>query len=683
MTFLPENPDFARALAERSFTEPTPVQAAVLAEAAADRDLLVSAQTGSGKTVAYGLAVAKNLLGGRDRFDRSEKPLALIVAPTRELALQVQRELGWLYQYTGARVISCVGGMDPRREQRELNMGAHIVVGTPGRLCDHLRRGHLDVSELKAVVLDEADEMLDLGFREDMEFILKTTPEGRRTLLFSATLPRGIVALAKQYQRDALRVEVAGREGGHADIEYRAIRVVASEVEHAVVNVLRYYESPSAIVFCNTRNSVNHLQASLLERGFSVVALSGELTQGERTHALQALRDGRARVCVATDVAARGIDLPNLGLVVHAELPNDPEVLQHRSGRTGRAGRKGVSVLLVPPSRRRRTDMMLDRAGIEAAWGAAPQADEIRKLDQQRMLQDAVFTDEATEDDLTLARALLAERSPEDIAAALARLYRARLPAPEDILDVGQGRDFGRDFGRDRGRDYDRSRSHDDRGDRRESRAAVGDEFDGPKPGARSGRRSMEGGSVWFSASIGRRKSAEARWLLPMICRRGGVSKADIGAIRIYDTVTEFEISAQAAENFTARVQAPDKDEHVRIEALPDGPRGEQGAKAPDKSADKRAEKGADKAPNKTADGTAARESTAGRGDKPRYDKPRKHHDERFRERKPKFAKKSGFDNKRQPDQKPAAGTQAPRQDGARFAKPSGKPKKDKRRGRG
>ena len=169
-----------------------------------------------------------NLLGDAERFERAAAPLALIVAPTRELALQVQRELAWLYQYADARVVSCVGGMDPRREQRELAAGAHIVVGTPGRLCDHLRRNRLDISELKAVVLDEADEMLDLGFREDLEFILETTPETRRTLLFSATLPRGIVALAKQYQQEAFRIEVGGDEGGHADIEYRAIRIAAA-----------------------------------------------------------------------------------------------------------------------------------------------------------------------------------------------------------------------------------------------------------------------------------------------------------------------------------------------------------------------------------------------------------------------------------------------------------------------
>jgi ATP-dependent RNA helicase DeaD len=558
VTFSPTSPPLARALAERNYDRPTPVQTAVLADEAAGRDLLVSAQTGSGKTVAYGLAVAKELLDGVERFEQAAAPLALIVAPTRELALQVHRELAWLYQYADARVVSCVGGMDPRREQRELAAGAHIVVGTPGRLCDHLRRGRLDVSELKAIVLDEADEMLDLGFREDMEFILEATPETRRTLLFSATLPRGIVALAKEYQQQAFRVEVAGDEGGHADIEYRAIRIVSGDVEHAVVNTLRFFESPSALVFCNTREAVRHLQATLLERGFSVVALSGELTQNERTHALQALRDGRARVCVATDVAARGIDLPNLDLVIHADIPNDPEVMQHRSGRTGRAGRKGVSILLVPPARRRRAEVLLNLAGSDAVWGLAPQPDEIRKLDQERMLRDDLFAAETTAEDLTLAQALLAERSPEDIAAALARLYRARLPSPEDIIDPGE----------------DRGRSRSERGRERDDRTPRGAARDdrSRSKAKKSLRDGMPEGSVWFRAAIGRRKNAEARWLLPMICRRGGVQKQDIGAIRIMDTTTEFEISARVAESFAVKIKRPDKEDTIRIEALADAP---------------------------------------------------------------------------------------------------------------
>jgi len=556
--FLTTHPPLARALAERNYLDATPVQTAVLAPEAASRDLLVSAQTGSGKTVAYGLAIGADLLGDAEQFAAAAAPLALIVAPTRELALQVHRELGWLYRYAGARVVSCVGGMDPRREQRELAEGAHIVVGTPGRLCDHLRRGRLDVSQLKAVVLDEADEMLDLGFREDMEFILKTTPDTRRTLLFSATLPRGIIALAKTYQHNAFRIEVAGREGGHADIEYRAIRIAPSDVEHAVVNVLRFIESPSAIVFCNTRNAVNHLQTSLLERGFSVVALSGELTQNERTTALNSLRDGRARVCVATDVAARGIDLPNLGLVVHADLPNDPEVMQHRSGRTGRAGKKGISVLLVPPARRRRAELLLNLAGIDAIWGTAPQADEIRTLDQQRMMQDSLFTEEASTEDQELARALLAERSGEEIAVALARLYRARLPAPEDILDPGLAH----------------ARARDDRAGAKGARAPREDRDYGPRDSAprprsaKAGQKHAMTDGVWFRAAIGKRKNAEARWLLPMICRRGGIDRQAIGAIRILDTSTEFEISASAAEAFAAQIKRPDKDDNIRIEPL-------------------------------------------------------------------------------------------------------------------
>jgi ATP-dependent RNA helicase DeaD len=558
VTFSTTSPPLARALAERNYDSPTPVQTAVLADTAIGRDLLVSAQTGSGKTVAYGLAIAENLLDGAERFERASAPLALIVAPTRELALQVHRELAWLYQYAGARVVSCVGGMDPRSEARELAAGAHIVVGTPGRLCDHLRRGRLDVSKLKAVVLDEADEMLDLGFREDMEFILKTTPDTRRTLLFSATLPRGIVALARQYQQQAFRVEVAGDEGGHADIEYRAIRIAAADVEHAVVNVLRFFESPGALVFCNTRNAVRHLQATLSERGFSVVALSGELTQNERTQALQSLRDGRARVCVATDVAARGIDLPNLDLVIHSDLPNDAEVMQHRSGRTGRAGRKGVSILLVPPARKRRAELLLNLAGIDAVWGTAPTADEIRKLDQERMLKDALFAEETTPEDLVLARAMLAERSPEDIAAALARLYRARLPSPEDILDAGQGGSRWRDTG---GRERDRAPRDNDR--------ATGPRS---KPGKSLPRHAMAEGSVWFRAAIGRKKNAEARWLLPMICRRGGIDKHDIGAIRIMDTSTEFEISRTAAESFAVKIRRPDKEDNIRIEPLANAP---------------------------------------------------------------------------------------------------------------
>jgi ATP-dependent RNA helicase DeaD len=639
----------ARALAERNYDRPTPVQLAVLTDEATDRDLLVSAQTGSGKTLAYGLAMAKDLfkdlLDGAERFERAGAPLALIVAPTRELALQVHRELAWLYEHANGRVVSCVGGMDPRREQRELAAGAHIVVGTPGRLCDHLRRNRLDISELKVVVLDEADEMLNLGFREDMEFILKTTPDTRRTLMFSATFPRGIVALAKQYQQQAFRIEVAGDEGGHADIEYRAIRIAPGDAEHAVVNVLRFYEAPSALVFCSTRDHVRHLQAALLERGFSVVALSGELTQNERTTALQSLRDGRARVCVATDVAARGIDLPSLDLVIHADLPNDAEVMQHRSGRTGRAGRKGTSILLVPPVRRRRAEMLLNVSGIDAVWGTAPQPDEIRKLDHERM-KDVLFTEETTADDLALAQALLAERSAEEIAASLARLYRARLPSPEDIMDPGERSSRPRE---DRGRNDARTPRDDFRTPRDDVRASRGDdrpERARAKPGKSSSKHGMADGSVWFRANIGRKKNAEARWLLPMICRRGGIDKGDIGAIKIMDTTTEFEISERVAESFAVKIKRPDKEDNIRLEPMADAP--QRQAASEERSHAPRRDDG--ESDHRERQGDRAREPN---GFKPQGKAQGKPHGKAYGDRAPKFDDAPSFAKKKKHKNKP------------------------------
>ncbi len=530
MAFLSSSPPLLRALAARDYVDPTPVQAAVLDPGAAERDLLVSAQTGSGKTVAYGLALASTLIGEAERFERAAEPLALVIAPTRELALQVQAELSWLYAEAGARVVSCVGGMDPRREQRQLAEGAHIVVGTPGRLRDHLERGRLDLSVLRAVVLDEADEMLDLGFREDLEFILQATPTERRTLLFSATLPRAIVTLARSFQRDTMRIEVANRDGGHADIEYRAVRVHPREISHAVVNTLRHAEAPTALVFCNTREAVRHLQSSLAERGFSVVALSGELSQSERNQALQALRDRRARVCVATDVAARGIDLPGLDLVIHADLPHDAEALQHRSGRTGRAGRKGVSVILVPASRRRRAEQMMAVAGIVPHWSGPPPANEIRRLDQDRLLGDPLFTEEAGEEDTALAGVLLGRHSPESVAVALARLYRARLPAPEEVSDPGFAPP------------------------RREPRAEPRSRMPAPS-GDDSGRREPDEGGAWFRLNVGRATKADPKWLLPMLCRRGGVTKGEIGPIRIFERETKVQIRQDAAARFAKLVR--------------------------------------------------------------------------------------------------------------------------------
>ncbi len=496
----------ADALSQQGYDTLTQVQQAVTDPDLGHSDLLVSAQTGSGKTVGFGLAIAPTILGEGDHFEPAAAPLALVIAPTRELALQVKRELAWLYGKAGAHLASCVGGMDMRDERRALARGAHIVVATPGRLRDHIMRGSIDMAALRAIVLDEADEMLDLGFQEDLEFILAEAPESRRTLMFSATVPRGIANLAGKYQTDARRITTAAETRQHSDIEYRALSVAARDTENAIINVLRFYESPNALVFANTRAMVNRLTTRLSNRGFSVVALSGELSQSERTHALQAMRDGRARVCVATDVAARGIDLPSLDLVVHAELPSSHETLLHRSGRTGRAGRKGVSALIVPPAARKKCERLLRFAKLTAEWDAAPSADEVRGRDGERMLADPIWQDPPEPSDA--AQALVARFSAEQIAMAYVALYETRHSAPEELSPPG--------------------------------------------PAGKPEPRAAFGPSVWFSVSGGKKAGVETRRLLPILCKAGNITKDDIGAIRIQFNESFVEIREASADAFVA-----------------------------------------------------------------------------------------------------------------------------------
>jgi ATP-dependent RNA helicase DeaD len=556
MPFSSTPPSLRQALAARGFVAPTPVQAAIMAPDVEDRDLLVSAQTGSGKTVAFGLALARTLLGDRERFAAAGAPGALIVTPTRELAMQVHRELSWLFAETGARITTCVGGMDPRRESHALGHGVHIVVGTPGRLCDHLARGSLVLDRLAAVVLDEADEMLDMGFREDLERLLDAAPKQRRTLMFSATIPPPIATLAKRYQQSAMRIATSREGDRHRDIEYQVVSIVPRERDLAVVNLLRFHEPPGALVFCGTRDGVTHLAANLSERGFSVAALSGELSQRERNQALQALRDGRARVCVATDVAARGLDLPDLDLVIHADLPQNKEVLVHRSGRTGRAGKKGLAIILAVDAARRFVERLLHAARVETTWRLPPSSDDIRGRDQDRLaVEIQALTSEVSDADRAVARTLLGGHSAEELVAALVRLRREARPEPEELTipmsmrprpPAERRAPAARDAG---------GRSHPERPER-PTRAAPPNPDDARK-------------LVWFTINIGRSKNADPKWLIPLLCRRGGISKNAIGQIRILARETRVEISHDVSQRFAAAVREPDaKDRNIHIEPL-------------------------------------------------------------------------------------------------------------------
>jgi ATP-dependent RNA helicase DeaD len=351
-------------------------------------------------------------------------------------------------------------------------------------------------------------------------------------------MPRPIEALARRYQNDALRIATISEGRGHGDIAYQAVTVSPTEIENAVVNLLRFHEAETAILFCATREKVRHLHAILQERGFAVVALSGEHSQSERNQALQALRDRRARVCVATDVAARGIDLPTLSLVVHVEIPRDAETLQHRSGRTGRAGRKGIAVLIVPYSRRKRIESMLRHAQINAEWQDVPDREAILEKDRERLLAKLLAPVEIDEADRALAERLLAERSPQEIAGMLVAAHRASMPEPEELIA-------------------------------NTPQARAEEQKERHRPGFED--------TVWFRMDIGRSQNADPRWILPLLCRRGHVTRGEIGAIRIGQAETYFQIPRTLAAKFADAVartaQAEGEEEAVIIERSETGPR--------------------------------------------------------------------------------------------------------------
>jgi len=536
-------PALAEAIATRGYETATPVQVAVADPANQGKDLLVSAQTGSGKTLAFGTLIARALLAPPVDHDnvapsapmpnkKGRAPSALVVAPTRELANQVRTELGWLFAKTGLHVAAFTGGSDVFRDLKNLQSGVDIAVGTPGRLVDLLSRQSLRLDQVKAVVLDEADEMLDMGFQEDMATLLGAAVSRLATHMFSATLPRPILSMAAKYQKDARRIDARslGESSSHEDIRHVAHLIAIGDRFPAVINVLRQNAEGRTIVFGTTRDGVADLHQELVRQGFKAVVLSGDRAQAERNRALAALREGDAQILVATNVAARGLDLPEVDLVVHADLPLNVEALTHRSGRTGRAGRKGTSVLLANVAERRKAERLMDFAKIEVKWSHAPSAEDIANKNEallEARLRDAASSEEAP----SSAAVSMLERLGEDVSQErlllhLLDLELSRVPKGESIRYV----------------DFDAIKS------------GRGREVMGPPPS----RNDFSRDAVRFKVNLGKDSKAEPGWLLPLICRRGGVTRRDVGAIRVFDRHSEFEISADAANDFTLAASQPD-----------------------------------------------------------------------------------------------------------------------------
>ncbi len=616
-------PELASAIAKKGYTTLTPVQQAVLDPALAGRDLRISSQTGSGKTIAIGFIVRDAIKGDTAPSPKgAARPRALVVAPTRELAKQVEVELSWLYAPMRVSVASVTGGGNFRDERRALGAGPAIVVGTPGRLLDHLTRGAIEGTQLGAVVLDEADRMLDLGFRDDLEAILAFAPAEHRTHLVSATFPREVLALANRVQKDPARIEGTPMGEANADIEHLVHLVLPHERLDAIVNLLLETPDGTTLIFARTRADVGELTHLLGDAGFIVDSLSGEMEQRERNKALAAFKRGDLHALIATDVAARGIDVQDVARVLHAEPPMDPDSYTHRSGRTGRAGRKGKSSVIVIPPALNRVSGLLKRAGVRWRIDPVPTAETIETAREERLyeaLTAVVPPEDPSEpvavdtrvggpieaDDRSWAIAKRLVESGEGTRALARMIARTRASGPEarritPVLPPGQkrkpweqagpgmagpgmtgpgmaaarneGRPFAehRTFGEPRGLRPERAGDDPgDRGPRRDDRDAQPRREFGREAGpARSPRDAETDAGSWvpFRVSWGQIHGADARRLLAMACRRGGIKGSDVGAIRVTRTYSTIDVSSAAAETFAKATREPDpRDPRVKI----------------------------------------------------------------------------------------------------------------------
>jgi ATP-dependent RNA helicase DeaD len=540
-------PALSAALERKGYTELTAVQEAVLDPELAGRDLRITSQTGSGKTVAIGFALRDLVLEACPAVKGVARPRALVVAPTRELAQQVEEELTWLFAEGRGRLASTTGGASYRDEHRALSAGPAVIVGTPGRMLDHLDRGSIDTSEVGAIVLDEADRMLDLGFREALESILSKLPAGHRTHLVSATFPRDVRALADRVQKNAAHVEGTRLGTANTDIAHVICVVEPRQKVDAIVNLLLANPDAQTLVFDRTRAGVASIADELAGAGFAVSSLSGEMDQRARNRALASFKNGDLHVLVATDVAARGIDVQDIARVIHVDLPTNADSYTHRSGRTGRAGRQGTSVLLVVPSAMGQATRLLRFVGVPYKLEPIPTADAIRHAGDQRAFDALTKDDPEGSPDVDAHNAALAERLvaagnvPRIIARLLTRVRHAGAAEPRDIRAVSPSNA--------------RQRPSFDRPDTRGA---------GPR---RGGAPSRDGSWVPFRVSWGGPQGADARRLLALVCRRGGINGSDVGIIDVDRSFSIVNVAAGVAEDFAAAAGKPDpRDPRVVIQ---------------------------------------------------------------------------------------------------------------------
>ena len=524
--------ELLQALEAIGYREPSPIQKAAIPELMLGRDLVGQAQTGTGKTAAFALPMLARL----DPAER--KPQVLVLAPTRELALQVADAFNsYASQLNGVRTLAIYGGADFRDQIHQLKRGVQIVVGTPGRVMDHMRQGTLDLSNLRALVLDEADEMLRMGFIDDVEWVLEQLPEKRQVVLFSATMPAEIRRISQKYLNSPAEVTIRQKAADASLIRQRFLMVHAPHKLAALERVLEAETSEGVIVFARTKAITITVAESLEQHGYDVAVLNGDVPQAQRERTIERLKSGQVDVLVATDVAARGLDVERIGLVINYDIPFDAEAYVHRIGRTGRAGRTGDAILFLTPRERRFLGGLERVVAKPIAEMEVPSNATINqnRLDRMRAkLTGCLQTPESSEQERALLSEILQRvaqeqgSSPEQLALAALELALAGKPlllqGEENFHQVrqnGPGRDGGRDGGRDLGVGREGGR---DRG--------RGERPSGPP----------EDHMERFRVEVGWRDRIKPGNIVGAIANEAGLNGRSIGRIQIFDTHSTVDL---------------------------------------------------------------------------------------------------------------------------------------------
>src|SRR5260221_2785035 len=527
-----------KAIKDLGYEEPTPIQAQTITRLLAGEDVIAQAQTGTGKTAAFALPIIERLVKG------GTAPQALVLTPTRELAMQVAEAFHSYGKYHHTSVLPVYGGQPIDRQLRALDRGVQVIVGTPGRLLDHIRRGTLELGQVKVVVLDEADEMLAMGFIEDIESILQETPEDRQTALFSATMPAPIAKLAQKYMHDAQRITVKSEQ-----MTVSAVRQVYYEVggrdKFEVIGRILDFETPtSAIIFCRTKSAVDSLGERVAGRVDRAETLHGDLSQPQRDRVMGRFRSGQVEILVATDVAARGLDVENVSHVINYDMPLDPEIYVHRIGRTGRAGKTGCAITLVTPRERRLLGLIERMTGAKIQRMRLPTIADVmgRRQESVKETLRGTVAQGGLEPYMVMAEELGEEYSPTDLAAAAFKLLLGEpLDETEDKLAAAEP---------------------DPNSERRGDGGGYRDRQGGGRPGYQGGQSSGQGGGgrrrggnfgpesgmTRLFIDVGRDDGARPADFVGAIANEANIPGNAIGAIELYDRFSFVEVPENRTE---------------------------------------------------------------------------------------------------------------------------------------